>query len=720
MRRDGHSVYLRHTSLVFCAAALVALLLTPIYQSVHENARQNLIQAIDWQVRQGLTDFADYTEELMGTLYELRYDTGLIALSVSDDAALRRSNYLPLYTFQSSLQKSRRYGMMDDLLTIQFGRNSLFFLGQRGFTDREAAYGTNFYYYQGMDYQEYQAYLQRREVFWPARNVYMHEHGLQECLTFNQYYGPVSAPSVIISALIPTRPLFEAVLSHENSEEMLAVFSGPDGQVLCSRGEAEACQAMNTEAASMRFDGEDYRLFRHKAMPSGISVVVGVPEHLFAESVRPVKQKITLMLLLALLGAVAYAALYSYIHFRPLVSLMDFLGPEARPRNLYAQLQGALSSMSLAGEHLNRDYRRAMRQIRANAFKNACLGAPLSEEERSCLDSYPLFGQDCILAALSLPGQDSALQFTLAQAVFEEFFPQSQVYHAPWLCAVLPVSDSAGLTQGLQRVREKLSREVDGQIFMGLSLKFRGAEGLSQAAMQAREALFETGPEGACLSFHPVDRAPRSFPPFQQYLELTDAMLNGAESRVAELFQGFQARLSGERMEPQQVRQMLNNLSDVVGAAVERLPGEIEPFAPPQEDVYPPEYLKSMGEFAVGLAQSLNRRREALREGQIQQMMAFIEENFRDPNMSLSVVAQHFSISEGYVSQYIKRCTGKNYSAHLEELRMNEAMRLLTQTQLPIGEIVKKSGFEYKNTFYKAFKKHFGVPPNTFREERRE
>lgn len=51
---------------------------------------------------------------------------------------------------------------------------------------------------------------------------------------------------------------------------------------------------------------------------------------------------------------------------------------------------------------------------------------------------------------------------------------------------------------------------------------------------------------------------------------------------------------------------------------------------------------------------------------------------------------------------------------------MNEAIRLLTQTDLPIGEIVQKTGFEYKNTFYKVFKKRFGVPPNSFREEQRE
>lgn len=723
MRRGGHGVYLRHTSFVFLAAALAALLMTPIYQTAHDNARQNLIQTIDRQVQRGLEDFSAHIEDLVGALYALRYDTTLISLSVADDAALRRDNYLPLYNIQSSLQKAGRSGVKDDLLAVQFGRSSVLLLGQRGFADKRSAYGEDFFYYQDMDYAQYQARLfEERIAFWPAQSVYVRDLGTAEYLTFNQYYGPSAAPSVVISALLPAQPLLESILPPEAGDGAVACVYGPDGSILCALGLGETAPALDQTASSLTLNGQDYRMFRHTAMPSGLSVAVGVPEWVFWESVRPVEQKIALILSLALLGAVAYAALYSYIHFRPLVSLMSLLGPEARPRNLYAQIQGALSSMSLAGERLKRDYRRAMRQIQATAFKNACLGVPLSDEEQLCLDECALFASDCVLVALNAPDQDSALFWTLVQTVFGEFFPESQVYRTPWILAVAPYRGEAALAQGLDRAREKLAREAGGPVSMGVSLPFRGAGHLSQAAMQAQEALFGAGLSGdeGWQAFHPDARSPRSFPPFEQYQALTEALLSGAEAKVDQLFRGFQARLTGEVMRPEQVRQMLCNLSDAVNAALARLSGAVEPFPPPQEGDFPPEYLKSLSNFALDAAGALNHRRENLREGQIQQMMAFIGENFRDPNMSLSVVAQRFSVSEGYASQYIKRCTGKNYSAHLEDLRMNEAIRLLTQTDLPIGEIVQKTGFEYKNTFYKVFKKHFGVPPNSFREEQRE
>lgn len=56
---------------MFFAAALVALLMTPIHRTAHKNARQNLIQTIDRQVQRGLEETAKEATPVMYTLKSL-------------------------------------------------------------------------------------------------------------------------------------------------------------------------------------------------------------------------------------------------------------------------------------------------------------------------------------------------------------------------------------------------------------------------------------------------------------------------------------------------------------------------------------------------------------------------------------------------------------------------------------------------------------------------
>lgn len=96
--------------------------------------------------------------------------------------------------------------------------------------------------------------------------------------------------------------------------------------------------------------------------------------------------------------------------------------------------------------------------------------------------------------------------------------------------------------------------------------------------------------------------------------------------------------------------------------------------------------------------------------------MTYIEENFQNPDLYAGLIADKFSISTKQVGRIVKDFTGYGFSEYLEHLRMEKALELLTNTGESVANIAAKCGFNSANTFYKAFKKVFGVAPGQYRK----
>ena len=68
-----------------------------------------------------------------------------------------------------------------------------------------------------------------------------------------------------------------------------------------------------------------------------------------------------------------------------------------------------------------------------------------------------------------------------------------------------------------------------------------------------------------------------------------------------------------------------------------------------------------------------------------------------------------------YLTQFLKDQTGKSFTEYVEELRLSRAMELLRGSELGITEISVQCGFSTQNTFYKAFRRRFGISPSAVR-----
>ncbi|MCD7883507.1 MAG: response regulator [Lachnospiraceae bacterium] len=109
------------------------------------------------------------------------------------------------------------------------------------------------------------------------------------------------------------------------------------------------------------------------------------------------------------------------------------------------------------------------------------------------------------------------------------------------------------------------------------------------------------------------------------------------------------------------------------------------------------------------------RSEEHRNQQKLLQAVRYIQENF-SKDLNMAVVSNYVSMNYSVFSQEFKQYTGKNFVPFLKELRMEEAKRLLVETDLRVIEISQKVGYENDKHFMKTFKATYGVSPSEFRK----
>jgi YesN/AraC family two-component response regulator len=79
--------------------------------------------------------------------------------------------------------------------------------------------------------------------------------------------------------------------------------------------------------------------------------------------------------------------------------------------------------------------------------------------------------------------------------------------------------------------------------------------------------------------------------------------------------------------------------------------------------------------------------------------------------------AKDFHFHENYLSRKIKNVSNKSFHELLIQSRLQEAERLLTNTNLSISEISNKIGYSKPSYFYKLFKEHYNMTPMEYRSK---
>ena len=83
---------------------------------------------------------------------------------------------------------------------------------------------------------------------------------------------------------------------------------------------------------------------------------------------------------------------------------------------------------------------------------------------------------------------------------------------------------------------------------------------------------------------------------------------------------------------------------------------------------------------------------------------------------SIETIAEKLSVTQRYLSDTLKKETGKTTTEHLHLFLVDEAKNLLLVPNASIAETAYQLGFEYPQYFSRLFKKKVGMSPKQFIE----
>ena len=97
-------------------------------------------------------------------------------------------------------------------------------------------------------------------------------------------------------------------------------------------------------------------------------------------------------------------------------------------------------------------------------------------------------------------------------------------------------------------------------------------------------------------------------------------------------------------------------------------------------------------------------------------LFEFVRVNYAE-KISVEQATQLVHMSQAQFMKVFKKVSGMTFVAHVTRVRINNALRLLRETDLTIAEIAAKTGFSDQSYFDRRFRQAFGKSPREWRKK---
>lgn len=112
-----------------------------------------------------------------------------------------------------------------------------------------------------------------------------------------------------------------------------------------------------------------------------------------------------------------------------------------------------------------------------------------------------------------------------------------------------------------------------------------------------------------------------------------------------------------------------------------------------------------------------NKKEQKQYSKQFMKIYQYMEKNFRNPELSLSMLAEKFDMSLPTMSREFHKNLGQGFLECLHYMRIEEAKFEIEHTDASLKDIAVSVGYSNTLTMNRSFKKYTGTTPGAFRKK---
>lgn len=705
---------------------LVLVSLFPIYNSLEKAETLKSVQIISSHSQNAMKELEAAEERLFFTARNLYMDSGFKKLYYSSISSDKASVFYNMIQLQ---EKMKLY-----FQNIGNIRNIVLYLPKLNYVlTPEYLFRTRKEFY---DYRQYP----QEESDWlealcmPESNL-TSRHGSftdlasgKTCSVINLFFtfpmaGDSNIPLLIMLSL-DSQAIAGRFLPSEIAGQAQCVITGPDGQFLaCSDLITEDPGILEIEYQVISVTGE-----------SGKENRIYLSNKFYQDIQKESLSLIFRSIGTALLAGICVSLYFAYSRSRPLENVLNIIRksrPDHPPSLNLEDIESSVDSM-VSEIRMCRDTIKSLDStVSHNLLERVFFGEFSSEKMKDAFVQY--FGplpSSCVCVVFS--GADGApdgpsLKNRILSSLSGMEIPHYLV-HIRENKVYLVLQEEAAAQEQLNLLLKNLREQIKHVVKAGLSNPFTTLEAIRKAAFRA-EARLTAGfhIQGVYLFLH-THSSPASANALS--IQLLDALQrallsgsrHGADKIILELFQNLQ---SG-RPDAVELRQIFFSLRAVYSAVINQFSLESEKKGGlVQDTVHLPNDLDEYSQSSLtntflklnsAIYDYYERQLERNKKKKSASILAYVEENFRNPNLCASMIADHYHLSEKYIYQLVKDACGETLNDRIAFLRIQEGIRLLENTDMTVNAIALSCGFISSNSMYKAFMRVQGAAPSTYRK----
>lgn len=203
--------------------------------------------------------------------------------------------------------------------------------------------------------------------------------------------------------------------------------------------------------------------------------------------------------------------------------------------------------------------------------------------------------------------------------------------------------------------------------------------------------------------------------------ELTAMIKDGDKSKAIAWIRQQSEQLTALDFRQAQIQALawIAAIADALDLSEQRqhLPELLSNTKPDFKELRPVQFAAWLCDFTEAVLAQINRQQQ-LMHPYVLRAVEQIENNFSQ-DISLKTIAAQFNVSSAYLGQLFKTQTGRYFNDYLTAVRLEQAQKMIAETNLNISEISSKTGFSSQNYFNRLFKRTYGQSPGEYRIKQR-